>query len=67
MNKFSRMLNEVLKEYDGTEIFSEENALRLKKAFEKKNDCEVLSLACIMGLPQKLYAAKECKPDSQAI
>ena len=66
MNKFSQKLNEVLKEYDGTEMFSEENALRLKKAFEKKNDCEVLSLACIMGLPQKLYAAKECKPDSQA-
>lgn len=36
MNKFSQKLNEVLKEYDGTEMFSEENALRLKKAFEKK-------------------------------
>ena len=57
MRKLSQKIKK-LREGNGDDIFSEENASRLKKAFEKESGCEALSLACIMGLPQKLYAVK---------
>ncbi len=64
MKKFSQKIKKLLNEYD-EDIFSEENASRLKKAFEKESDCEVLSLACIMGLPQKLYSVKSENRENQ--
>ena len=64
MKKFSQKINKLLKGYED-DIFSEENAFRLKKAFEKESDCEALSLACIMGLPQKLYSVKSENRENQ--
>ena len=57
MRKFSQKITKLLNEY-GEDIFSEENAARLKKAVEKESGCENLSLACLMELPQKLYSVK---------
>lgn len=64
MKKFSQKINKILKGYED-DIFSEENASRLKKAFEKESDCEALSLACIMGLPPKLYSVKNENRENQ--
>lgn len=58
MRKLLQKAKKMLDGY-GDDIFSDENASRLKKVFEKEPDCEALSLACIMGLPQKLYAVKD--------
>ena len=57
-NSFETILKALMDDFGGPEIFSEENASRLKKVFEKETGYEALSLACIMGLPQKLYAVK---------
>lgn len=58
MEKLLQKIKRLLNEYEG-DIFSDENAFRLKKVFEKESGCEALSLACIIRLPQKLYAVKD--------
>lgn len=64
MKKVFQKIEKLLDGY-GEDIFSEENASRLRKVFEKESDCEVLSLACIMGLPQKLYEVKNENHNNQ--
>lgn len=58
MEKLLQKVKRLLNEYE-EDIFSDENAFRLKKVFEKESGCEALSLACIIRLPQKLYAVKD--------
>ena len=58
MEKLLQKIKRLLNEYE-VDIFSDENAFRLKKVFEKESGCEALSLACIIRLPQKLYAVKD--------
>ena len=63
-NQFKRILQNLEKDF-GEEIFSDENALRLRKALGQRESIanDILAFANIKGIPQKIYNAKKAASD----
>lgn len=63
-NQFKKILQNLEKDF-GEEIFSNENASRLRKALEQRDSIanDILAFANIKGIPQKIYNAKKTASD----
>lgn len=67
ISDFDRILEQIVKEYGGLEIFSGENQSRLKKALMSLNpskERDLLLVANLKHIPQELYLTKE-KPEKE--
>ena len=67
---FDKFLKKIVQDFDGIEIFDEENESRLNKAVKSLADSfsqekKWMQVACIESIPQKLYSAIEFPPKAQ--